>query len=316
MAKARLGAEGRSSEKAEEPAENPSARPRAGEKPAPRKTARKAKAARAKEAAPAKAKKAPARGLNQVSLYSVKGEVKGVVDLPGVFQTPLRTDLIRRFVTAARANRRQAYGPSPHAGMRHSVRWSGKGHGVSRVPRIRGTMIGAQAPGTVGGRRAHPPRPRTIWAKKINERERKLARTSALAATRDAVLVAVRGHRFRETLTLPVVVEDAIEEIGKTSDGIAALRSIGVFEDVERAQRGTGIRAGRGKMRGRRYRVPRSLLIVVADLSKGRRVFGNLPGVEVADPRNLNAELLAPGGDPGRLVVFSRGALEQIRGWS
>ena len=269
-----------------------------------------------KKATRAKAKAAPTLSPNQVSLYSVEGEVKGVVDLPNAFLAPVRSDLIRRAVTASRANRRQPYGPSPTAGTRHSVRWSGKGHGVSRVPRIRGTMIGAQMPGTRGGRRAHPPRPRTIWAKKINGRERRTARLAAVAATHDVALVAARGHRFRDSLTLPVVVEDGIEKLEKTAAGIAALRSVGVFEDVERAQQGSGIRAGRGKMRGRRYRVPRSLLVVVSDVASGRKVFGNLPGVDVAEPRGLNAELLAPGGDPGRLVVFSQSAIEQLRGWS
>ncbi len=286
-----------------------------------RRTTTTAKRAR-KEKAPAKAaparkeKRAVAAALEQVSLYSVGGDITGTVQLPRVFHTPLRTDLIRRAVTAARANRRQPYGPSPTAGIRHSVRWSGKGHGVSRVPRIRGTMIGAQAPGTVGGRRAHPPRPRTIWAKKINDQERRYARFAAVAATRDPVLVASRGHRFRENLTLPIVVEDDIESLEKTSDGIEALRALGVFADVERSGNGTAIRAGRGKMRGRRYRTPKSLLLVFRDAPKGRRVFGNLPGVDVAEPRNLNAELLAPGGDPGRLAVFSRGAIEDLRGWT
>ncbi len=305
MAKAKVPEEPRSGAepKSEEPAPATAAD---AEAPKPRKKARKAKA---KEAA-------PPLGPYQVSLYSLEGDVKGSIDLPMAFHTAVRTDLIRRAVTAARANRRQPYGPSPKAGIRHSVRWAGKGQGVSRVPRIRGTMIGAQAPGTVGGRRAHPPRPRTIWRKKINERERLGARLSAIAATHDAGLVAARGHRFRDGLTVPVIVEDSIEELSKTSEGIAALRSVGVFEDVERAERGTHIRAGHGKMRGRRYRVPRSLLMVFADAARARRVFGNLPGVDVADPKNLNAELLAPGGDPGRLVVFSEGALGRLQGWS
>src|SRR3989442_14673420 len=92
--------------------------------------------------------------------------------------------------------------------MRHSVRWSGKGHGVSRVPRLRGTMTGAQAPGTVGGRRAHPPRPDTVWAKKVNEHERRIARDAALAALNEPPTRAVPGHRLSEGITPPAAVED------------------------------------------------------------------------------------------------------------
>ena len=93
----------------------------------------------------------PARTVN---IYDLEGKVDHSVELPAVFMSEFRPDLVMRAVTASRANRRQAYGSGRRSGMRHSVRWSGKGQGVSRVPRIRGTMIGAQAPGTRGGRRA------------------------------------------------------------------------------------------------------------------------------------------------------------------
>ena len=260
-----------------------------------------------------------AREEGRVHVYSLDGDVVKTVELPSVFRGFIRTDLIRRAVTAAQANRRQAYGPRPRAGLRHSVRWAGKGQGVSRVPRIRGRMTGAQAPGTVGGRRAHPPRPETVWSKKINEHERRMARDAALAALKEASIVAARGHRFKEELSLPVVVEDGIEtlapEKGAAQEGVKILETIGVFPDVDRAKEGRHVRAGRGKMRGRRYRQPTSLLVVVKDPTTVRRLFGNLPGVDVVSPSALNAEVLAPGGDPGRLTLFSEGALEVLRGW-
>ncbi len=87
------------------------------------------------------------------------------------------------------------------------------------------------------------------------------------------------------------------------------------MDDVERAKSGTHIRAGRGTMRGRRYKSPKSLLIIVKDTEKAARGFGNLTGVDVTTPNRLNCELLAPGGMPGRLTVISEGALEQLEGW-
>lgn len=287
----------------------------------PAKAAKAAKATKAEKEPKPKEKKAerPALTAGQVHVYSLDGDVLKNVELPPVFESEVRPDLIRRAVTSAQANRRQPYAPSLTAGMRHSVRWSGKGQGVSRVPRIRGTMIGAQAPGTVGGRRAHPPRIQAVWAKKINDQERRLARNAALAAVRDPSLVSSRGHRFDEDLSLPVIVEDGIEAVDTdraTREGLRILNRLGVIADVDRAKEGRHIRAGRGKMRGRRYRQPRSLLIVVKEADKVRRLFGNLPGVEVVSPAALNAELLAPGGDPGRLTVFSEGALEVLRSWS
>ncbi len=282
----------------------------------PAKAAKVAKEPRAKEKKPA----APPLEAGQVHVYSLDGDVVKTIELPPVFRSEVRVDLIRRAVTAFQANRRQPYAASANAGMRHSVRWSGKGHGVSRVPRIRGTMIGAQAPGTVGGRRAHPPRIQAVWAKKINDHERRLARNAALAALKDPSLVASRGHQFKENVSVPVVVEDGIESVetdgGAVRAGLRILDQLGVVGDVDRAKEGRHIRAGRGKMRGRRYRQPQSLLIVVKDSNAVRRLFGNLPGVEVVSPAALNAELLAPGGDPGRLTIFSEGALEVLRSWS
>jgi len=282
----------------------------------PEKGPKAAKAAKAKEA------KAEVRSLEggRVHVYSLDGDVVKSVDLPTVFRGEVRSDLIRRAVIAAQANRRQPYGPGRRSGAKHSVRWSGKGHGVSRVPRIRGSMTGAQAPGTVGGRRAHPPRVEKVWAKKVNENERRLARNAALAAVKEVTIVSGRGHAFKEELSLPVVIEDGIETLqpdgGATQEGVKILDRLGVYADVERAKDGRHVRAGRGKMRGRRYRQPRSLLVVVKDPAKVRRLFGNLPGVEVVSPAGLNAEVLAPGGDPGRLTMFSEGALEVLRSWS
>jgi large subunit ribosomal protein L4e len=146
-----------------------------------------------------------------------------------------------------------------------------------------------------------------------------MARNAALAAVKDASYVTSRGHRFKEELTLPVVLEDEIEttapESGATQEGVKILNRLGLLGDVERSKEGRHVRAGRGKMRGRRYRQPRSLLVVVKETEKVRRLFGNLSGVEVVTPAALNAEVLAPGGDPGRLTVFSEGALEVLRGW-
>ena len=271
-----------------------------------------------KEAAPKKvrtAAKAGALGALQVHLYDTSGASVGTVDLPPVFSSDLRLDLIRRAVVAFQANRRQPYAAKFRAGMRHSVRWPGKGRGAARTPRIRGTMIGAQSPNTVGGRQAFPPTTQRIWAKKVNEKERRLARNSALAAVHDGHLVGARGHRFSGKVSVPIVVQDALEEIESTSEAVDLLEALGVSADLARTRDGTHIRAGRGKMRGRRYRVPKGPLLVVRNAPQVRQGFGNLPGVDVTTPSGLNAEVLAPGGNPGRLTIFSASALEALRGW-
>ncbi len=273
------------------------------------KKARKIKAEKTEET---EAKPAPGK----LYVYDLEGKVAGEKELPAAFKQELRVDIIRRAVNAIESNARQPYAPSPTAGMRHSVSTWGKGRGVSRVQRLMDSSTAAQSPNNVGGRRAHPPKVEKDLGKKINRKELHFGKLSALRATSEQDLVRRRGHRFDEKLTLPVIVKDDFESIATTKDAVKALSSLGVYEDVERALAGRNIRAGRGKMRGRRHRSPKGLLVVVSKDCDGGRSVRNLPGVDVVTPSALNASVLAPGGDPGRLMLISETALQAIGGWA
>lgn len=250
----------------------------------------------------------------KVNLYATSGDVTGEVELPEAFATPLRPDIIRKTVSAFQANRRQPYGSDPMAGKKQAVESWGTGRGAARVPRRTQGSQAAFIPGAVGGRRAHPPKAEKDWSEKVNRKEKALALRSAVAATADPVLVAARGHRFRDDLTLPLVVEDGMDEMMRTQELLTALEALGVAPDVARAKDGRSIRAGRGKRRGRRYRTPTSLLLVTLNPEGVLRAAGNLPGVEVTTPEQLNVERVAPGGDPGRLTIFTASALEALGG--
>ena len=255
--------------------------------------------------------------MKQTNVYSVSGKVSKKVDVPSVFETPYRPDVIKRAVVATASNKRQPYGPAPDAGIKHSVSTWGKGRGVARVQRVKAGRKATESPNNVSGRRAHPPLPERIWDRKVNHKERVLARFSAIAATGDADVVRARGHQFEDNVTFPIVVEDKIQDVATTAEIVDVLENIGLGYDLDRAKEGRKIRAGKGKMRNRRYRTPVSILLVVAD--KEHAVFkaaSNLPGVEVAAVSALNASLLAPGGDAGRLTVFSESAIAKIGGWS
>lgn len=248
----------------------------------------------------------------KVNVYNKSGASAGEVELPAVFETEFRPDVIRKAVNAAQANRRQPYGSYVLAGHgpHRSIR---SGQGISRVPRATQGSEGVFSPANVGGRRAHPPKVEKDWSEKINRKERLLARASALAAAANEDAVRTRGHRFKEGLTLPVVVDDDIEGIEKTKEFEAALRAIGVGDDLDRASDGRKTRPGRGKMRGRRTRTPKSLLFVVSGLEAPVLTAArNLLGVDIATPDMLNTELCAPGGDAGRLVVFTKSALATL----
>ena len=246
----------------------------------------------------------------QVPVRDPDGEDAGTTELPAIFETPHRPDLVRQAVLAAQANRKQDYGSDEYAGMRTSGESFGSGRGMAHVPRSEGR--GVRVPQTVGGRRAHPPKAETDRTLTINKKERKAAVRSALAATADPELVAERGHRFDDDLELPIVVSDDFEDLVKTQDVVAFLEAVGIHADIERADDGKQVRAGQGKLRGRKYRRPTSVLFVTSSESGPSKAARNLAGATVATGREVNAEDLAPGGDAGRLTVFTESALEEV----
>ncbi len=253
------------------------------------------------------------------NVYAVNGGVAGTVEVPEAFATPYRPDIIKKAVLAAAANGRQPYGPGARSGMRHAVSFRGKGTGSARNQRIHGLGKAGESPNNVSGRRAHPPVPERIWAQKINKKEAKIARASALAATGCADCVKARGHQFDDSVSFPIVVEDALNEVKQTSEVIEILEKIGVGYDLDRAKDGRKIRAGRGTMRNRKYRTPVSVLIVVADDERNAPIFksaANIPGVTVEEVKTINTSILAPGGDAGRLTVYTKAAIDAIGGWT
>jgi large subunit ribosomal protein L4e len=251
--------------------------------------------------------------MTKVNIYGIDGSVKSKVDLPEVFNTSYRPDIIRKSFNVLHSNKRQPYGAYPLAGTRHATASVGKGRGQSRVPRLTQGRRAALAPCVVGGRRAHPPKAERNWNEKINKKERRLSIKSAIAATANTEIVSKRGHKFDDKVTLPIILDDDFEKLKKTKDIIETFNNIGIYEDVLRAANGKHIRAGKGKRRGRKYKTPKSILIVSTN-DDVEKISKNLSGVDIVKPNQLNIEYLAPGGDAGRLTVFTKSTLKDIGG--
>jgi len=246
----------------------------------------------------------------RVNVIDLSGNASGQIELPPVFEEEFRPDLIKRAVLAAQANRLQAYGPHFYAGMNTSAQSWGPGHGVSRVPRLKNSRKAAGIPMAVGGRRSHAPQPGADYTEKINIKERRKAIRSAIAATASSALVAARGHKFN--MELPFVVKDDLESLNKTVEVRKFLAAAGLWDDVMRAKLGRNIRAGKGKLRGRKYKGRKSLLIVAASDQGLRKAARNLPGVDFVTVEKLNAELLAPGTKAGRLTIWTESSLKWL----
>src|SRR6056297_2244485 len=198
----------------------------------------------------------------KATVYGLDGADADEVDLPSIFETPLRPDLVRRAVLAAQANRKQQHGSDPFAGLRTPAESFGSGRGMAHVPRQEGR--GRRVPQTIKGRKAHPPKAEKDWTESINKKEKKLAVRSAIAATTDAELVAERGHEFDDDAEIPVVVSDEFEDLHKTQEVVEFLEAAGLADDIERADEGRSVRSGQGKARGRKYKTPTSILFVTS----------------------------------------------------
>ncbi|MBN1386744.1 50S ribosomal protein L4 [Candidatus Woesearchaeota archaeon] len=260
----------------------------------------------------------------ELKIFSLSNAEAGKMKMPAQFSEEVMPNLIKRAVLSLQSNARQPYGSDPMAGKRASAEVSRRrrkyrgsyGLGISRVPRKifarRGTRMiwaGAFAPGTVSGRRAHPPKAEKIWSQKINKKENRKAIRSAISATIDRVLVTQRGHFAPDNY--PFTVESKFEDLSKTKDVVEALQKLGFSRELERCSV-KKVRAGKGKTRGRRYRKKKGPLLVVSKdcgLLKSAR---NITGVDVVTVNSLNAELLAPGTIPGRVTIWTDAALNRM----
>ncbi len=259
----------------------------------------------------------------KAALKTAEGETKGEIKLPFQFEEVVRPDLIKRAVMAIQSHRRQPYGTDQRAGKKYSSKLSRRrrnyktayGIGISRVPRKilshRGTRFNWQAstvPFAVGGMQAHAPKPEKDMSRKINNKERRKAIRSAMAASVQKELVLKRGHIVGE---YPFVLETKIEDIKKAKDVMALLAKLGLGKEMERASK-KAQKTGVAKRRGRKYQHRKGPLVVVSRRCNLMYAASNLPGVNVAEISSLNAEDLAPGCDYGRLTLYTQGAIERL----
>lgn len=261
-----------------------------------------------------------------IGVFSLDGKKLREISLPKVFSTSFHPNLIKRAVLSIQSAKIQRKGSYPLAGRDYSALYTARRYlpamerimntEHARVPHLknrRNLLAGkvANVPRAVHGPKAHPPKVEKNPLEKINRKEKKAALESAIAASIQMDLVSKR-HVFSEKVSLPVVLEEKFAELAKTKDVVAVLEKMGLISDVENAKSKKHVRAGKGKMRGRKYKHKKSILIVTEKNSPVYKAARNLEGVEICAVRNLNAELLAPGTLAGRLTIWTEKAIESL----
>jgi large subunit ribosomal protein L4e len=245
--------------------------------------------------------------MTTANVLTIEGTNKGTVELPRAFSEQVRQDLINRAVLAERSYELQPQGHFPLAGMQTTATYYGAMHSY-RTGRHMGKAIrprqklggGVQGlvrrvPSSVKGKRAHPHVVEKILIERINNREYQKAIASAISAT-------AKEH--------PLVVEDRIEEVKRTKDMLNIFDKLKLTVVLE-ASKDPSIRKGvRRSSRIRHYK--RSVLLIVSKESPAIKAARNIAGVDVCTVATMKANLLAPGGNPGRTAVWSESALKGI----
>jgi large subunit ribosomal protein L4e len=252
----------------------------------------------------------------KANLYSKDGNKKGDIELPSIFSTKIRPDLVRKLINSQVFLNMQPSSHDPEAGKKHSASgtishkrhdWKGHyGRGISRAPRKtmwrKGTQfywIGAEISSTRGGRRAHGPK-LIKRLRKINKKEIKLAFNSALSATVSPEYLTSRYSSLDSIKSIPAVIESLPE---KTKPLLSTINSI--FSEASNIlKKKKAIRAGKGKARGRKYKSSSGLLIIKADSEKSKSSV-----LEIQSVSNISLNSLYP---LGRLTLYTKKAIEQL----
>lgn len=248
---------------------------------------------------------------------SLTGTKQEEIELPKVFSTPFREDLIHRAYVNLDSHHYQRQGRHPTAGMDVVARSNDPptGHGQARVARIRGGgPRRGEAAGVAmvrGGRQAHPPTSEKVIYKKLNKKEKRLALCSAIAATASKDIIASRGHIVDKVDSFPLVVSDEIEKITKAKEISKVFDALNLTSDIQRLQKRKA-RSGRSVIRGRKTKIGKSVLFVTKDAKNLSKACGSFPGVDVRAAKDLSVLDLAPGSQPIRLTVYTKSAINEL----
>jgi large subunit ribosomal protein L4e len=242
----------------------------------------------------------------KATVYSIEGKALRQIDLPGVFESPRRDDLVKRAVLSEESKLYQPKGNYRFAGLETSARYRGrkedfgtvKNKGIPHLPHevLPKGQLGKvkRVPHAVKGRRAHPPKPQKIIVEFINKKEHLRALASALSFSADRVTVCARAHS-EIGVSLPIIMDNSFEKLLKTKDVEKVFDALNLGNLLVKSSK-TGVK---------------SALIVVADGSV-LKAAANLPGVEVVKASELEVRHLAPGTHPGRLTLYSENAIPEL----
>jgi large subunit ribosomal protein L4e len=259
----------------------------------------------------------------QAKVLQIDGKESHTIELPSVFETPFRYDVIHKVYVNLLSHSFQRQGRYPMAGEVVSAESRNTGLGIARIARARGEGFSraGQAAGVASIRHGRVPHPPESWKniyKKVNYKEKQLALCSAIAATTRKDLIERRGHKLSNISSFPIIISDDIESISKTKDLLNLFRALGLQQELDRVDFSRKARSGTARRRGRKGRSAVSAIIVVGssgdeDENKNiHKLSGSIGGIDIKQVKDLSVLDLAPGSKPMRLAIFSESAIKEL----
>ncbi len=136
-----------------------------------------------------------------------------------------------------------------------------------------------------------------------------LALKMGIMASFDRNLVS-KFHKIENLKSFPLVLDDSINSISKTKEAEKVLKKFGLDQELERIKE-KKVRAGKGKLRGRKYKKKLGIVFVSYDAEKLNKILNNL-NIIVKSPNELKVSDVSQAGEPGRLIIWSKKALEGL----
>jgi large subunit ribosomal protein L4e len=243
-------------------------------------------------------------------------DTQNEIELPKVFETPIREDIIKK--VADTLFHKQPYAPYILAGKGSSQHKQSHcrrkfktlyGKGISRVSRKalwrRGDQfywVGTFSPGTVKGRAPHPPK--TLRTPRfINKKEKILALKSCIAATASKTLLKKNYQNLPE-INLPLIISSQLLD-KKAKEIFSVLEKTKLNLKPEKK-----VRPGIGKVRGRKYKNTKKILLVLGKKEKFQKI-KNL-NLIFTNTNQLNVKDFSLNGKPGKLAIYTETAIKEL----
>lgn len=248
---------------------------------------------------------------NLISLPSFSIVGKKIDEIQINTTATIKRETLLKVYNGYRLNKKQIHGSSLRGGLRHKVDAAKKGSGRARVQRMHSGKA-SESPNVVSGRRSHPPKTDKNLKKKLNKKEIFKSMQGCILS-----LLNLKEFKKKELLLVqqtPIILQDNFLDLTSRSEIENTFTKFGFMDIISAANK--KIRAGKGKMRNRRYKKNKFISFVfpkkIGEDYQLKKMIRNYPGIVCLEEEKLCILDFMKSGLGGRLFVFFHSSFKRI----